>query len=194
MDKTWENYLSWRTQKGYTGLSTQEQYEEFLQEVNPTDDEKMSKEELAETEEFFEGVSVKDKVLATFEAVNLVATLGGQMTYDDLAQQTGYSLRTVKNHIKELDEKGYISIKRGVHANSYFIGVDMRAKTKKKKTIEFEERMTFESGCKDISGEVTIKDGINETHVSYYNVGVLLDRTQEFLREADGLGELRGRA
>ncbi|HFK1409671.1 hypothetical protein ABE47_21035 [Bacillus thuringiensis] len=192
MDKTWGQYLDWRTQRGYTGLSTQEQYEEFLVETEATkESEKMSKEELTETEEFFKDVIVKDKVLVTFEAVKLVATLGGQMTYDDLAQQTGYSLRTVKYHIEELAQKGYISIKRGVHTNSYFIGVNMADKNKPKKSIKFEEVMTFGNGCKDISGEVTHRDGINERHMSFYDVGVLLDRTAEYLREADPVGILR---
>ncbi|MCH5453773.1 ArsR family transcriptional regulator [Bacillus toyonensis] len=192
MDKPWSNYLDWRSRKGYKGLSTEEQYNEFLAETgSPTDDEKMSKEELVETEELFKDVTIKDKVRATFEAVRLVATLGGEMTYDCIAQQTGYSLRTVKYHIEELAQKGYISIKRGVHANSYFIGVNMANKKKPKKAIKFEEKMTFEDGCTDISGVVTIKDGVNETHITTYVVETLLDRTAEALREMDGLGKLR---
>ncbi|MCI4247651.1 winged helix-turn-helix domain-containing protein [Bacillus sp. CCB-MMP212] len=191
MDKTWTSYLEWRKENGYTGISTQEEYEEFLQEVIPTDNEEMSKQELTETEEFFKDVTVKDKVLVTFEAVKLVATLGGQITYDDLAQQTGYSLRTVKYHIKELAEKGYISVQRGEYTNSYFIGVNMANKNKPKKSIKFEEVMTFDNGCKDISGEVTHRDGINEKYMSFYNVGVLLDRTAEYLREVDPVGILR---
>ncbi|PFN86617.1 winged helix-turn-helix domain-containing protein [Bacillus thuringiensis] len=192
MDGQWRDYLEWRYQEGYKGLSTEGQYNEFLAETEaPEESEKMSRKELTETEELFEDVTVKGKVLVTFEAVKLVATLGGQITYDDLAQQTGYSLRTVKYHIEELTQKGYISIKRGVHTNSYFIGVNMANKNKPKKSIEFEEVMTFENGCKDISGEVTHIDGINERHMRFYNVGVLLDRTAEYLREADPVGILR---
>ncbi|OTW85393.1 winged helix-turn-helix domain-containing protein [Bacillus thuringiensis serovar cameroun] len=192
MDKPWSNYLDWRSRKGYKGLSTEEQYNEFLAETEgPTEPEKMSKVEANELEEMFKDVTVKESVQTTFEAIKLIATVGGSITYTDMAKLTGYSLRTVKNHVEELVSKGYLHIKRGVHANSYYIGNDMRATNKPKKKLHFVDSFEWAQGAEDILGEITIKDAISETHVTTYNLENLLDRTGECLREVDGTCLLR---
>lgn len=184
MDKQWSQYLEWRTENGYTGLSTEEQYREFLAAVDqPTETEKLSRVEAKELEEQFEGVTVKENVQTTFNAIKLIATVGGEITYSDMTKLTGFSLRTVKNHVEELANKGYLQIKRGVHANSYYWGTDMRQLDKPKKSIHFVDTVGWGAGITDVSGEVTIKDGINEIHITTYSVESLLDRTGEYLKE-----------
>lgn len=125
---------------------------------------------------------VKDKVAQTFEAIRSLVTVGTTITYDDLAQLTGLSLRTVKRHVEELQEKGYLHIKRGIHANMYYYGVDMRD-ISKKKSIHFVDTFEWANGIEDIAEEVTIKDGIGEIHVTMYNIEEMLERTSQFMRE-----------
>ncbi|PFD91636.1 winged helix-turn-helix domain-containing protein [Bacillus thuringiensis] len=192
MDKQWNQYLEWRTENGYTGLSTDEQYREFLAAVDqPTETEKLSRVEAKELEEQFEDVTVKENVQTTFNAIKLIATVGGEITYSDMAKLTGFSLRTVKNHVEELANKGYLQVKRGAHANSYYWGTDMRQLNKPKKNIHFVETFEWVQAKEDTVREITIKDAISETHVTTYNLENLLDRTGEFLREADGTCLLR---
>ncbi|PHF25528.1 winged helix-turn-helix domain-containing protein [Bacillus toyonensis] len=184
MDKQWSDYLDWRTQRGYTGLSTEEQYNEFLTETGESaENEKLSRIEAKELEELFEDVTVKENVQVTFDAIKMIATVGGEITYTDMANLTGYNLRTVKHHVEELVSKGYLHIKRGVHANSYYIGNDMRAINKPKKSIRFIDTFEWKNGIKDISGEVTIKDAVSETHITTYSVENLMARTRDFMRE-----------
>lgn len=33
MGNTWGTYLQWRTEQGYTGISTEDEYNEFLTQV-----------------------------------------------------------------------------------------------------------------------------------------------------------------
>ncbi|NRS79722.1 winged helix-turn-helix transcriptional regulator [Bacillus cereus] len=184
MDKQWSDYLDWRTENGYTGLSSDEQYNEYLAKTGEsTGDEKLSRIEAKELEELFEDVTVKENIQVTFDAIKMIATVGGEITYTDIANLTGYNLRTVKRHVEELVLKGYLHIKRGVHANSYYIGNDMRATNKPKKSIRFVETFEWKTGIEDISGEVTIKDAVSETHITTYNIENLLDCTGEFSRE-----------
>ncbi|MEF8690820.1 UNVERIFIED_CONTAM: winged helix-turn-helix transcriptional regulator [Bacillus cereus] len=184
MDKQWSDYLDWRTENGYTGLSSDEQYNEYLAKTGEsTEDEKLSRIEAKELEELFEDVTVKENIQVTFDAIKMIATVGGEITYTDIANLTGYNLRTVKRHVEELVLKGYLHIKRGVHANSYYIGNDMRATNKPKKSIRFVETFEWKNGIEDISGEVTIKDAVSETHITTYNIENLLDCTGEFSRE-----------
>ncbi|PER78833.1 winged helix-turn-helix domain-containing protein [Bacillus cereus] len=184
MDKQWSDYLVWRTENGYTGLSTDEQYNEYLTETGePTENEKLPRIEAKELEELFEDVAVKENVQVTFDVIKVIATVGAECTYTDMANLTGYNLRTVKRHVEELVSKGYLHIKRGVHANSYYIGNDMRATNKPKKSIRFVETFEWKNGIEDISGEVTIKGAVSETHITSYNIESLMDRTGEFIRE-----------
>ncbi|PFM62178.1 winged helix-turn-helix domain-containing protein [Bacillus cereus] len=183
MDNTWDKYLEWRNEKGYTGLSTEDQYNEFLSQVGEgPENENLNRKELHETEELFSDLTVKDKVAETFEAIRSLVTVGATITYDDLAQLTGLSLRTVKRHVEELQEKGYLHITRGIHANTYYYGVDMRD-TIEKKSIYFVDNFEWTSGIEDVAGEVTIKDGIGEIHVTMYNIEGMLERTSQFMRE-----------
>ncbi|MED2615680.1 winged helix-turn-helix domain-containing protein [Bacillus toyonensis] len=184
MDKQWSDYLDWRTQRGYTGLSTEEQYNEFLTETGgSTENEKLSRIEAKELEELFEDVTVKENVQVTFDVIKMIATVGGEITYTDMANLTGYNLRTVKRHVEELVSKGYLHIKRGVHANSYYIGNDMRATNKPKKNVRFVEMFEYANGIEDVTKGVTIKDGIGEIHVTVYNIEEMLERTSRFMRE-----------
>ncbi|MGI8277444.1 winged helix-turn-helix domain-containing protein [Bacillus mycoides] len=184
MDKQWSHYLDWRTQRGYTGLSTEEQYNEFLTETGESaENEKLSRIEAKELEELFEDVAVKENVQVTFDAIKMIATVGGEITYTDMANLTGYNLRTVKRHVEELVSKGYLHIKRGVHVNSYYIGNDMRATNKPKKNIRFVETFEWANGIEDVAGEVIIKDGNGEIHVTMYNIEGMLERTSRFMRE-----------
>ena len=157
MDKQWSDYLVWRTENGYTGLSTDEQYNEFLAETGEsTENEKLSRIQAKELEELFEDVTVKENVQVTFDAIKMIATVGGEIIYTDMANLTGYNLRTVKRHVEELVSKGYLHIKRGVHTNSYYIGNDMRATNKPKKKLHFVDTFEGSQGTEDILGEITV--------------------------------------
>ncbi|PHF15616.1 winged helix-turn-helix domain-containing protein [Bacillus wiedmannii] len=183
MDNTWDKYLEWRNEKGYIGLSTEGQYKEFLSQVGEgPENENLNRKELHETEELFSDLTVKDKVAETFEAIRSLVTVGTTITYDDLAQLTGLSLRTVKRHVEELQEKGYLHITRGIHANTYYYGVDMRD-TIEKKSIHFVDTFEWVGGIEDVAGEVTIKGDIGEIHVTIYNIEGMLERTSQFMRE-----------
>ncbi|MGG0454679.1 winged helix-turn-helix domain-containing protein [Bacillus mycoides] len=183
MGNTWGTYLQWRTEQGYTGISTEDEYNEFLTQVGKqVEADKLTKEEAQELEKQFAVSMVKDKVAQTFEAIRSLVTVGTTITYDDLAQLTGLSLRTVKRHVEELQEKGYLHIKRGIHANMYYYGVDMRD-ISKKKSIHFVDTFEWANGIEDIAEEVTIKDGIGEVHVTMYNIEEMLERTSQFMRE-----------
>ncbi|SCC21560.1 winged helix-turn-helix domain-containing protein [Bacillus mycoides] len=183
MGNTWGTYLQWRTEQGYTGISTEDEYNEFLTQVGKqVEADKLTKEEAQELEKQFAVSMVKDKVAQTFEAIRSLVTVGTTITYDDLAQLTGLSLRTVKRHVEELQEKGYLHIKRGIHANMYYYGMDMRD-ISKKKSIHFVDTFEWANGIEDIVGEVTIKDGIGEIHVTMYNIEEMLERTSQFMRE-----------
>ncbi|MDA2437929.1 winged helix-turn-helix transcriptional regulator [Bacillus cereus] len=183
MDNTWDKYLEWRNEKGYIGLSTEDQYNEFLSQVGEEpENENLNRKELYETEELFSDLTVKDKVAETFEAIRLLVTVGTTITYDDLAQLTGLSLRTVKRHVEELQEKGYLHITRGIHANTYYYGVDMRD-TIEKKSINFVDTFEWIGGIEDVAGEVTIKDDIGEIRVTMYSIEGMLERTSQFMRE-----------
>ncbi|MEK4742432.1 MULTISPECIES: winged helix-turn-helix domain-containing protein [unclassified Bacillus (in: firmicutes)] len=114
-------------------------------------------------------------------------TVGTTITYDDLVKLTGQSLRTVKRHVEELQEKGYLHVKRGVHANTYYWGVDMRQSTTEKKKIHFIDEYKWDNGAEDIAGEVTILEGSDELHVTIWNVQDLLDCTHTFLPEESSL-------
>ncbi|OAK18683.1 hypothetical protein A6281_08245 [Bacillus wiedmannii] len=184
MDKQWSDYLVWRAENGYTGLSTDEQYNEYLTEVGePTENGKLSRVEAKELEELFEDVAVKESIQVTFNAIKMIATVGGEITYTDMANLTGYNLRTVKRHVEELVSKGYLHIKRGVHVNSYYIGNDMRATNKPKKSIRFVDTFEWANGIEEVTGEVTIKGSIGEIHVTMYNIEGMLKRTSHFMRE-----------
>ncbi|MED3482842.1 winged helix-turn-helix domain-containing protein [Bacillus toyonensis] len=184
MDKQWSDYLDWRTQRGYTGLSTEEQYNEFLTETGGSaENEKLSRIETKELEELFEDVTVKENIQVTFNAIKMIATVGGEITYTDMANLTGYNLRTVKRHVEELVSRGYLHIKRGAHVNSYYIGNDMRATNKPKKNVRFVETFEYANGIEDVTKGVTIKDGIGEIHVTVYNIEEMLERTSQFMRE-----------
>ncbi|MFU1885155.1 winged helix-turn-helix transcriptional regulator [Bacillus wiedmannii] len=160
MDNTWDKYLEWRNEKGYIGLSTEGQYNEFLYQVGEEpENENLNRKELHETEELFRDLTVKDKIAETFEAIRLLVAVGITITYDDLVQLTGLSTRTVKRHVEELQEKGYLHIKRGIHANTYYYGIDMRD-TSEKKNIRFVEAFEWANG---IEG--------------------MLERTSRFMRE-----------
>lgn len=185
MDSNWTVYLQWREEKGYKGLSTVEQNDEFLAEQGEQPlGGKLSRKELHETAELFEGVCVKDSVAETFQAIKTLMAVGSVLTYDDLAQLTGKSLRTVKDHVAILQEKGYLHIKRGVHANTYYVGNDMRD-LRKKKSIHFVDTFEWTHGLEDVVGEVTIKDGLDEVHFTMYNAEGILERTSQFMREVD---------
>lgn len=182
MDKQWNDYLNWRTEKGYKGISTEEQYNEFLEsQPAPTDDMKMSKKEATELEEWFQDVTVKPKVQATFEVIKEVAIEGGEIEFTEVAELTGFSLSTVKRHVEELTEKGYIHVKRGQHTNQYFYGVDMRATNKPKKTIIFQDNFEWSNHPTDVLGEVTKQDATSTLYLTKFNTKEILDRTAEFL-------------
>lgn len=192
MDKTWENYLGWRKEKGYKGLSTEEQYNEYIVETEaPEEGEKLSRKEAKELEEFFEGVTVKENVQTTFESIKLIATVGGSITYTDMAKLTGFSLRTVKNHVQELADKGYLQIKRGEYTNSYYFGNDMRQLDKPKKSIHFVENLEWAGSISDTPTEVIIEDELTVKHIMSYKVESILAQTAEYLREVDPVGILR---
>lgn len=187
MDNTWGTYLQWRTKQGYTGISTEDEYNEFLIQVGKqVEVDKLTKEEAQELEKRFAESMVKDKVAQTFEVIRSLVAVGTTITYDDLAQLTGLSLRTVKRHVEELQEKGYLHIKRGTHANTYYVGNDMRDLSEKKR-IHFVDMFEWGNDIEDISGEITIKDGINELHIAMYNVEEMLERTSQFMREVGSL-------
>ncbi|SDZ84986.1 winged helix-turn-helix domain-containing protein [Bacillus nitratireducens] len=187
---TWDKYLEWRNEKGYTGLSTEEQYNEFLSQVGEQlEGEKLNRKELHETEELFSDLTVKGKVAQTFEAIKSLVTVGTTIAYNDLAKLTGQSLRTVKRHVEELQEKGYLHVKRGVRANTYYWGVDMRQLTNEKKKIHSIDEYKWNNEAEDIAGEITILEESNELHVTIWNVQDLLDCTHTFLPEESSFSD-----
>ncbi|HDR7598201.1 TPA: winged helix-turn-helix transcriptional regulator [Bacillus mycoides] len=182
---TWERYLEWRQEKGYTGLSTEDQYNEFLSQVGEQpESEKLSRKELNELDEKFANSQVKDKVAQTFEAIRNLVTVGITITYDDLAKFTGQNLRTVKRHVDELQEKGFLYVKRGTHTNTYYYGVDMRDLSEKK-GIHFVDTFDWSNGIEDIAGEVTFVDGSGEVHVAIWNAKEMLTRAGSFFENIE---------
>ncbi|PGA88495.1 winged helix-turn-helix domain-containing protein, partial [Bacillus toyonensis] len=70
-------HLKWRTEQGYTGISTEDEYNEFLTQVGKQAEvDKLTKEEAQELEERFADSMVKDKVAQTFEAIGSLVTVG----------------------------------------------------------------------------------------------------------------------
>ncbi|MBJ7984775.1 winged helix-turn-helix domain-containing protein [Bacillus cereus] len=127
-DKTWSNYLAWRNEQGLTGLSTEEEYDEFMNSYTEEEAEKLTKQELNELEIIFKDVLATPKEQATFDAMKDKLTGGFEATYNELAELAGVSEKTVRNHIKALSHKGYLTVTRTQKANRYNWGVDMKTK------------------------------------------------------------------
>ncbi|WP_192825572.1 LexA family transcriptional regulator [Bacillus pacificus] len=126
MDKTWSNYLTWREQQGYTGISTQEQYEEFTNSYTEEETEKLTKQEASELEIIFKDILATPKEQKTFDSIKNKLAHGLTINYSEIAELAGVSERTAKNHIKALAHKGYLQVVRGQKANTYYWGADMK--------------------------------------------------------------------
>ncbi|MDX9635988.1 MULTISPECIES: helix-turn-helix transcriptional regulator [Bacillus] len=127
-DKTWSNYLAWRNEQGLTGLSTEEEYNEFMNNYTGEEAEKLTKQEVNELEIIFKDVLATPKEQATFDAMKDKLTGGFEATYTELAELAGVSERTAKRHIQALAHKGYLTITRTQKANRYCWGVNMKTK------------------------------------------------------------------
>ncbi|EJQ53517.1 hypothetical protein IEQ_01015 [Bacillus cereus BAG6X1-2] len=178
----WNAFIEWRNKRGLKGLATEEEYNKYLAQVGEQpESDKLSRKELQELESEFAGLGVKESVQATFEAIRELLVFGSTITYDDLAQLTENSLATVKRHVGELEEKDFLHIKRGQHANTYYYGVDMKKDAKK--AIKMVNTFEWANGTEDITGEVAIVEGSNELHVAIWNIEEALARTALFYRD-----------
>ncbi|MBE7118616.1 winged helix-turn-helix transcriptional regulator [Bacillus cereus] len=188
----WNTFIEWRNEQSLKGLATEDEYNEYLSQVGEQpESKKLIRKELQELESEFAGLGVKESVQATFEAIRELLVFGSTITYDDLAQLTGNSLATVKRHVAELEEKDFLHIKRGQHANTYYYGVDMRKDTKKE--IKIVDTFEWTNGTEDIAGEVTIVEGANELHVAIWNIEEVLARTASFywdINEVDSVYQI----
>ncbi|HFK1472428.1 winged helix-turn-helix domain-containing protein [Bacillus cereus group sp. BfR-BA-01495] len=127
-DKLWNDYLTWRIEQGYTGLSTTEQYNEFMNNYTGEEAEKLTKQEVNELEIIFKDVLATPKEQATFDVMKDKLTGGFEATYNELAELAGVSEKTARNHIKALAHKGYLTVTRTQKANRYNWGVDIKTK------------------------------------------------------------------
>lgn len=127
-DKTWSNYLAWRNEQGLTGLSTEEEYNEFINSYTEGEAGKLTKQEVNELEINFKDVLATPKEQATFDTIKEKLTGGFEATYNELAELAGVSEKTARNHIKALAHKGYLTVTRTQKANRYYWGVDMKTK------------------------------------------------------------------
>ncbi|ARZ61499.1 MULTISPECIES: winged helix-turn-helix transcriptional regulator [Bacillus cereus group] len=127
-DKTWSDYLAWRNEQGLTGLSTEEEYDEFMNSHTEEETEKLTKQEANELEIIFKDVLATPKEQATFDVMKDKLTGGFEVTYTELAELAGVSERTAKRHIEALAQKGYLTVTRTQKANRYNWGVDMKTK------------------------------------------------------------------
>ncbi|WIG43099.1 LexA family protein [Bacillus toyonensis] len=127
-DKTWNDYLAWRAQQGLVGLSTEEEYNEFMDSYTKEETEKLTKQEANELEIIFKDVLATPKEQATFDVMKDKLTGGFEATYTELAELAGVSERTAKRHIEALARKGYLTATRTQKANRYNWGVDMKTK------------------------------------------------------------------
>ncbi|PHF10874.1 winged helix-turn-helix transcriptional regulator [Bacillus wiedmannii] len=175
----WNTFIEWRNEQGLKGLATEDEYNEYLSQVGEQpESDKLKGKELQELESDFAGLGVKTSVQATFDAIRELIVLGSTITYDDLAHLTGNSLATIKRHVAELEEKGFLHIKRGQHTNTYYYGVDMKKDAKK--AIKLVDEFTWIGSTEDIAGEVTFVDGTTELHVAIWNIEEVLARTASF--------------
>lgn len=200
MDKQWEMYLNWRIEKGLTGLSIEEQYNEFLTQVEqPSESTKLTKQEATNLEGNFKDVHAKGNELATFKAIEDKLAQGVTMTFDELAELTAQSSRTVKRHVDALEEKGLLHVKRGKHANAYYYGVDMRADKKVKfKNVCIVDLNESASSEDIIEEHITIVETDEVEHVTVYNANTIMERCTEEYSKAEAekeyfklLGEFR---
>lgn len=127
-DKTWSNYLAWRKQQGFTGISTEEEYNEFINSCTDEETEKLTKQEVSELEVIFQDVLATPKEQKTFDSIKDKLTHGLTISYNEIAELAGVSEKTARNHIKALAHKGYLQIVRGQKANTYYWGADMKTK------------------------------------------------------------------
>ncbi|PEB82838.1 hypothetical protein COM95_04125 [Bacillus cereus] len=127
-NKTWSDYLAWRNEQGLTGLSTEGEYDEFMNSYNEEEAETLTKQEINELEIIFKDVLATPKEQATFDAMKDKLTGGFEATYNELAEPAGISEKTARNHIKALAQKGYLTVTRTQKANRYTYGVDMKTK------------------------------------------------------------------
>ncbi|MCU5658270.1 helix-turn-helix domain-containing protein [Bacillus cereus] len=127
-DKTWSNYLAWRNEQGLTGLSTEEEYNEFAKSYTEQETEKLTKQEVNELEITFKDVLATKSEQTTFDVMKDKLTGGFEATYTELAELAGVSERTAKRHIEALAQKGYLTITRTQKANRYNWGVNMKTK------------------------------------------------------------------
>ncbi|OOR57149.1 hypothetical protein BGP34_15010 [Bacillus mycoides] len=127
-DKIWSDYLAWRSERGLTGLSTEEEYNEFMNSHTEEETEKLTKKEANELEIIFKDVLATPKEQATFDVMKDKLTGGFEATYTELAELAGVSERTAKRHIEALAHKGYLTATRTQKANRYNRGVDMKTK------------------------------------------------------------------
>lgn len=127
-DKTWSDYLAWRNEQGLTGLSTEEEYDEFMNSHTEEETEKLTKQEVNELEIIFKDVLATPREQATFDVMKDKLTGGFEVTYTELAELAGVSEKTARNHIKALAQKGYLTVTRTQKANRYNWGVDMKTK------------------------------------------------------------------
>ncbi|MDR4984626.1 winged helix-turn-helix transcriptional regulator [Bacillus cereus] len=188
----WNTFIEWRNEQGLKGLATEDKYLEYLSQVGEQpESKKLIRKELQELESEFAGLGVKESVQATFDAIRDLIVLGSTITYDDLAHLTGNSLATVKRHVAELEEKDFLHIKRGQHANTYYYGVDMKKDAKK--AIKMVDTFEWANGTEDITGEVAFVDGSNELHVAIWNIEEVLARTASFywdINEVDSVYQI----
>lgn len=125
-DKTWSDYLAWRNEQGLTALSTEEEYDKFMNSHTEEETEKLTKQEVNELEIIFKDVLATPKEQATFDVMKDKLTGGFEVTYIELAELAGVSERTAKRHIEALAQKGYLTVTRTQKANRYNWGVDMK--------------------------------------------------------------------
>ncbi|MFK4308459.1 DNA-binding Lrp family transcriptional regulator [Bacillus sp. RC242] len=127
-DKIWSDYLAWRSERGLTGLSTEEEYNEFMNSHTEEETEKLTKQEANDLEIIFKDVLATPKEQATFDVMKDKLTGGFEATYTELAELAGVSERTAKRHIEALAHKGYLTATRTQKANRYNWGVDIKTK------------------------------------------------------------------
>ncbi|PGD77082.1 winged helix-turn-helix domain-containing protein [Bacillus pseudomycoides] len=192
MDTTWEAYLKWRGNKGFTGISTQVQYEQFLTECKPPKEtEKLTKADADEMKKIMKDVLATSQEQATFDAFKDNLHQGLTISYDELADLTGTPVRTLKRHIEALTHKGYLHILRGKTKNTYYYGVNMKSTEKKvlpKAMIEWDftsiaERMDVDEKVMAVCELNDVYTTSKSRNTQYMNIFVTYDTHENAMKE-----------
>ncbi|RVU64938.1 hypothetical protein BM74_06835 [Bacillus thuringiensis] len=167
--RNWETFINWRNELGLKGVATEFEYNGFINQVGELTEEDITKMEMQELENQFSDLMVKPKVLATFEAMRSHVVNGQAITFNEIADLTGNSVRTVQRHITELEEKGFLKVQHDQYANRYYFG-----NTKPNKKYIHRDGIAVVP----VSEEVKIPEDVH--------LGDLMDRTVSFFNRELG--------